>query len=242
MTYKTALTASPPTSEPFSYIVYPELAELAAGRANIRMAMFYADVTGVETLSARRGLAVFYPKLTAVDVVLGGAETIVNLRWKGRRTTTEPWEGTAFASSLLTDDRSIVLSGAESVGPSPITHRDSLPRWTVEALSQVLAQQSLPENWDSYGGLPVSDQHARVAWRFLERVMTDDLPLPDFIPLGDGGVQLEWEIGDTRLSFTTEEGQAPEVWLTTASHTSQVPSEDVRGAFDRFRQEQQQRA
>ncbi len=53
--------------------------------------------------------------------------------------------------------------------------------------------------------MPVSRFHANRALRFLERFMDESLPDPDFVPLADGGVQLEWHLEGRRIDLLTDE-------------------------------------
>jgi hypothetical protein len=144
--------------------------------------------------------------------------------------------GLALHSFLVTDVSSINLGSfrvpPEILGDSALP---VLPDWCADALAAIIQQQSLPENWDSYGGMPLSNNHARTAWRFLEEAMSDGLPLPDFIPMADGGLQLEWDSGDSQLSFTTEDDALPTLWLSTPGESREIEVTELGTVLALFR-------
>jgi hypothetical protein len=170
---------------------------------------------------------VLYPNLDEASAIqaTGIVGLIVRYPWCGSETTRQPirFGGSSLYSSLVTDKLSIEVPPHTQLDGSAGGGNDSeLPPWTAEALTRLIQLQALPTNWDSYGGLPLSDRHARLAWRFLEKVMRDGLPLPDFVPLADGGLQLEWGNDAVALSFTTEDGAMPSLWLSTPTENREV--------------------
>lgn len=133
---------------------------------------------------------------------------------------------------------SSILCSETVAAHDPIEERPSpggIQGWEPDALLRLWVQQSLPDNWDTYGGIAVTEDHARRAWQFLSRVMRPALPLPSFVPLGDGGIQLEWDNGESQISYTTEEGREPEIWLATADEDVQLDEEGFFRALSAFR-------
>lgn len=196
------------TSNPFSFVAYPRLQPPAAAPSN---AEFVADA-----LESPRGM--WWTQLISAEPSHG---ILAGL-----------WKDTLIYSALITDTTSIQLAATER-GREHLEF--DLPSWTSEALARLFSQQALPVGWDSYGGLPVADEHAREAWRFLERFMTDALPLPDFVPLTDGGLQLEWDADGTHVSFTSDEESSPTVWFTTGDESHEVRWDDVPNVLEQFR-------
>jgi hypothetical protein len=147
------------------------------------------------------------------------------------------WKGIEIYPPLVTDDRSIVLTFGERA-PEEEEQSDppaEIPLWISDALVGIFSYLSLPVNWDSYGGLPLDQRHARTAWRFLERFMAHDTPLPDFVPLADGGIQLEWQVDGDLLSFTVEDDAPPAVWVSTSTESREVPWVEVPAVMEEFR-------
>jgi len=67
-----------------------------------------------------------------------------------------------------------------------------LPAWVEPTISAFSSIRSLGENWDSYGGKKTSDDVIRLALSIMSQIMPVDAPVPSVVPLGDGGLQLEW--------------------------------------------------
>jgi len=75
------------------------------------------------------------------------------------------------------------------------------PEWTwqVEPIKKVLGTLLLPENWDSYGGRTPKSQAAETAIQIIASITQADPPRPRVVPLGTGGIQLEWKKGQREL-------------------------------------------
>lgn len=71
------------------------------------------------------------------------------------------------------------------------------PEWTwqVESIKKVLGALLLPENWDSYGGHAPRREAAATAIEIIASIVQEDPPRPRVVPLGTGGIQLEWKNG-----------------------------------------------
>lgn len=73
---------------------------------------------------------------------------------------------------------------------------DTTYRSLIEALERIAAFSSLPENWDSYGGVGLSDKARHAALRFVVQLLTDNLLSvsneQDILPIPTGGIQFEW--------------------------------------------------
>lgn len=75
------------------------------------------------------------------------------------------------------------------------------PEWTwqVEPIKKVLGMLQLPENWDSYGGHTPTREAAETAIQLIASITLADPPRPRVVPLGTGGIQLEWKSGQREL-------------------------------------------
>lgn len=75
------------------------------------------------------------------------------------------------------------------------------PEWTwqVEPIKKILGALLLPENWDSYGGRTPRIEAAETAIDFIASILQEDPPRPRVVPLGTGGIQLEWTNGQREL-------------------------------------------
>jgi len=78
--------------------------------------------------------------------------------------------------------------------------------WTdcaLESLKQIYEECS-EENWDGYGGTPISLEAYLEASRLL-RIIPNSFPMPDVLPEPDGGIGLEW-YKDKGFSFVASLG------------------------------------
>ncbi|MCY3874403.1 MAG: hypothetical protein OXF88_08930 [Rhodobacteraceae bacterium] len=57
----------------------------------------------------------------------------------------------------------------------------------------------LNAGWDGYDGVPVLSGVAEQALRLLEAIGAHTQIAPDVVPLSDGGLQLEWYVGDHEI-------------------------------------------
>ena len=76
-----------------------------------------------------------------------------------------------------------------------------LPEWTwqVEPIKKILGTLQLLENWDSYGGHTPTREAAETAIQLIASITFANPPRPRVVPLGTGGIQLEWKNGQREL-------------------------------------------
>lgn len=91
-------------------------------------------------------------------------------------------------------------------------------RW-AEIRGRLDQLRRLPENWDSYGGVPPSRRALREAESFARSFDRPFLPVAQIVPSNDGGVQLEWHCGgwDVEIEITPD---AAEVTAAYSRHDS----------------------
>lgn len=71
--------------------------------------------------------------------------------------------------------------------------------WQLEPIKKILGTLLLPENWDSYGGHIPNREAAETAIQIIASIAHEDPPRPRVVPLGTGGIQLEWKKGAREL-------------------------------------------
>lgn len=85
--------------------------------------------------------------------------------------------------------------------------------WLLERPEPSLAERArgtlnklmaLKEGWDGYDGLPTLARVAEHTRMFLEEVEAYTSSAPDLVPLPNGGVQLEWYIGEVEIEVEIE--------------------------------------
>jgi hypothetical protein len=75
------------------------------------------------------------------------------------------------------------------------------PAWLYPALSRFQLLSRLDENWDTYGGSPLSDEAIYTALAIIARLLRDESVPPAIVPTSEGGVQLEWQRAGDELEI-----------------------------------------
>jgi hypothetical protein len=99
----------------------------------------------------------------------------------------------------------------ESVVPAALVE-NTLPTWVGPTISAFMGVQSLPENWDSYGGKRVDSHVVAQSLSILGLIMDSASPAPSVVPLGDGGLQLEWHRNQQDLEIVFPSGDLPQFY------------------------------
>ncbi len=105
------------------------------------------------------------------------------------------WAFTAASSAALTKpkEQSFVFPCEGSKYRIVVTtNKLPAPAWVEPTVSALVDVQSLPDNWDSYGGRKINHDLISRSLTTLERIMDATSPAPSVVPLTDGGLQLEW--------------------------------------------------
>lgn len=68
------------------------------------------------------------------------------------------------------------------------------PFWLDSVYRRFEHLLSLPDNWDSYGAIKISEDAVAQAYRVLSKLNLNDESLPSIIPSNDGNIQLEWHL------------------------------------------------
>jgi hypothetical protein len=70
--------------------------------------------------------------------------------------------------------------------------RRGKPSWQQEIVDALCRLIELSDDWDTYGGKPLRHDTAMFALQVLNSLMTPAMPTPNVVPIGNGGVQIEW--------------------------------------------------
>lgn len=131
-------------------------------------------------------------------------------------------------AQYLSDSGIVVANPSPELGDYSLTSRRAAlrltvpwemahSRWFRPALEQLSTLLTLPPNWDSYGGRPTAQGCAEQAISFLARALPAGVAPPWVVPLGDGGLQLEWHRGgiDVEVALSPDDGQ--HLWLADSA-------------------------
>ena len=125
---------------------------------------------------------------------------------------------------MMSDDD--VLSVSQAVSSSFADNESDAERW---ARSIVEPLRDLRQNWDSYGGNPVSSATAEIGVAALRWIAVARIPLPQTFPTADGGLSIEWHRSDLDLviSLTPPDGdEPPSAYFRSASDEWEI--DDLR--------------
>lgn len=97
--------------------------------------------------------------------------------------------------------------------PAPNAASD-VSEWREVAVRRLSALNRLSDGWDGPGSIGISDGLLARAERILELAFEGRrFPAPPAaVPAGDGSVQLEWRLIDTRFEFVIETNGEMEAW------------------------------
>jgi hypothetical protein len=115
-----------------------------------------------------------------------------------------------------------------SLVPAALTE-NSLPAWVEPTISAFMTVQSLPENWDLYGGKRVDSGMVAQSLSILGQIMDSASPAPSVVPLGDGGLQLEWHRNQQDLEIAFPSDDLPQFYYRdrSAGTEHEGPAGDV---------------
>src|SRR5205823_7779264 len=72
----------------------------------------------------------------------------------------------------------------------------------------------LPIGWDGYAGQPLKLETGMFALKVLNGIMTSQVPVPDVVPTGNGGIQFEWHGEDFELEIYFAAPYDCELWYS----------------------------
>lgn len=97
---------------------------------------------------------------------------------------------------------------------------DSLEDWQVATLRSIAALKGLPQNWNSYGSAPISDDTVETALRFIAGSdFPPQLSAPRVMPIGGGGIQLTWSCADREVEVVVDSESGSELLLAQGNDT-----------------------
>ena len=74
-------------------------------------------------------------------------------------------------------------------------------KWVRATIDRLLALVPLKDNWDRRGSAAVRGDVLSFAWTILAQVMPADGQAPVIVPLGNGGIQIEWTAHEVELEM-----------------------------------------
>lgn len=102
----------------------------------------------------------------------------------------DQWSGYYNSGNQLAQTRAhaIAMARPQLSSPSYVGRAN----WQRETVDRLLTLVPLRDNWDQRGSAAVRGDALSFAWTVLTQIMPHDGIAPVIIPLGNGGIQLEW--------------------------------------------------
>ena len=98
--------------------------------------------------------------------------------------------------------------------------------WVIAAARKLERLGTLPQDWDSYGGLPLKAGAREITVRVLGWLQREDLPIPAVVLGSAGTVQLEWRCGGKELEVDLGDGR--EIDFVTIDSQGQIEEGQAR--------------
>lgn len=135
------------------------------------------------------------------------------------------WKYSVASSAALTEPKDQEFTFSAPAGSYRVWVRDfassastnTPPAWMMPTISALDGIQSLPENWDSYGGKPINRDLILQSLDTLARIMKADSPAPSIVPIGDGGIQIEWHRKQQDLEIVFPVDDTPQFYYRNKS-------------------------
>lgn len=100
-----------------------------------------------------------------------------------------------YATGITVSDESQWVSMAPLI---------QMPSATEDTIRSVQTLLNLSPDWDGYGSPPPSKEAADIAFRLVSEVKENFRKPAHVCPVGGGGIQLEWHVGEKDLEIEIE--------------------------------------
>jgi hypothetical protein len=131
--------------------------------------------------------------------------------------------------------RRVTMSARDAVlreHADPTEPLEAKPEWLKESASRLVEFTRLPQDWDLEGGDPVDPFAAQVAYVVLCQLASNVDLAPDIVPVGDGGVMVEWHTPSADLEIEVGPDFEGSVFFRDRSRNIQVQSTRLRAVFN----------
>ena len=105
------------------------------------------------------------------------------------RTTDEWFHFGSNSNELARSSVKAVIVARPQLSSPTVVHRS---KWAKPTIDRLVALAPLQQNWDQRGSAAVREDVLTFAWNVLAQIMPHDGKPPVIVPIGNGGIQLEW--------------------------------------------------
>lgn len=135
------------------------------------------------------------------------------------------------------EDMDYTQSGKEITPVNPqrkglgASYRTDIPLKKIE--EKVYELLRLPENWNSYGATKIRQDVGFFSIYLMASLTRSDMPVPNVVPMNNGGIQLEWHQNQADLEIAIEEPYKVEYWFYDHRNNSEFSGE-IAGDFNKL--------
>ena len=123
------------------------------------------------------------------------------------------WESPVTTSAAFTEPREQAYTFASKASAYRVVLRNEvLPAWVKPTILAFVRIQNLTDGWDSYGGKATNRDLIKQSIFILGQIMQPDSPAPSVVPIGDGGIQMEWHRRQQDLEIVLAADDAPQFY------------------------------
>lgn len=94
-----------------------------------------------------------------------------------------------------------VFDNIADLQPPTYSIRKPSTGWWEQAERRLESLLKLPDGWDGYDGVAVKFANVFITTTILNGICRDSTPLPDFVPVSRGGLQIEWHTADVDIEI-----------------------------------------
>lgn len=147
------------------------------------------------------------------------------------RTDDQWYQSADSVGELVRSSFKPVVVARPQLSPPSVVHRSKWARTTIDRL---MALAPLRDNWDQRGSAAVRADALSFAWQMLSQTMPEDGASPVIVPLGSGGIQLEWSSDRAELEVEIMRPYQISALLTLFENDGEVDIELPTDTWDQL--------
>lgn len=133
-----------------------------------------------------------------------------------------------FRNSEQAYVRRVTMSSRDAIPRDSTGKAEFASHWLRDSAARLVEFTRLPHDWDLEGGEPVDPFAARAAFLILRDLSKTIAIAPDLVPVGDGGVMVQWHTPTVDLEIEVGSDLEGSVFLRDRVHNRQVHSARLR--------------
>ena len=107
-------------------------------------------------------------------------------------------------------------------------------RWLPPVLTRLEELRCLSAGWDSPNSLPIREDAVQSTLKFLWQVMQPVTPPPSIVPLGSGGLQIEWHRAGWNVEIEFDEDACTPIYVHELATNEEQEGPDAEALFNQL--------